>query len=64
MIDSALALTQIWVFSWQLVAGGAQFSKVYDTSWDCAAARLEIMDSGQSPDGRPVESTKPCVRLR
>jgi hypothetical protein len=57
-------MVEVWIFTWQLVMGGAQFSQPYATSWDCAAARLEIMDSGKSPEGRPVESSKPCVRIQ
>jgi hypothetical protein len=64
MMLALLHLAPMWIFSWQLIAGGSQYSDPYPTQSDCESARLEVLATGKSPLGLTITSTKECVRIR
>lgn len=61
---AALLVLQAWTFVWILTTGAQQTSQEFRSHTDCESARLEVIITEKSPQGKPIESTKDCVRVR
>lgn len=49
---------------WLLIGAGFQVSEPYATVAACQAAQENVAIFGYSPEGRMVERTYPCIKVR